>query len=69
MQTAWIWMRLHANSLDLDETPSNSASRPGPSYLTRRNQFSPISSNIKVLWNLKQTRNLADQNSFGRLWV
>ena len=43
----------YANSLDLDETPSYSASHPDPSCLTLRRQF-------YQLWTtLKQMRNLA----------
>ena len=32
----------YANSLDLDETPSNSASHPDPSCLTLRQHFHPF---------------------------
>ena len=53
----------YANSLDQDEMPSNSASHPDPSCLTIRLHFHQF-------WaKLKQTRNLADNNLFGRLMV
>ena len=55
----------YANSLDPDETPSDSASHSDPSCLTLIQHFC----NIEALWKLKQTRNLADKNLFGRLRV
>jgi len=55
----------YTNSLDLNETSSNWASHPDPRCLT----LSPYLSDIKSLWKLKQTRNLADVNLFGRLRI
>ena len=53
----------YANSLDLDKTPSNSASHPDPSCLTLRQYF-------HQLWaTLKHFEIEADDNLFGRLRV
>ena len=39
----------YANSMDLDETPSNSASHPDPSCLTLRQHVQKLPSNIEEL--------------------
>ena len=57
----------YANSLDLNETLSNSASHPDPSCLTLGQHFQKTFSNINAFWKLKQTRNVADDNGFGGL--
>ena len=54
----------YANSLDPDETPSNSASHPDQNFW-----FFPTLSDIKALWKLKRTRSLADENLFSELMV
>jgi len=53
----WI---LYGNNLDPDETPSHSASHPTKSFTLRQPLSSPTLSNIEALWNLKQTRTLAE---------
>ena len=53
----------YANSLDLDETPSNFK------LFDTQTTFSPTLSNIGALRKLKQTRNLADDNLFAGLKV
>ena len=55
----------HANSLDPDETSNYSASHPDPSCLNT-DIFTKLS-DLEALRKLKQTRNLADDNLFGRL--
>ena len=57
----------HANSLDLDETLSNSASHPDSNCLTLRKHFHHLS-DIEEHWKLKQKRNLADFNLFAILF-
>ena len=41
----------YANSLDLDETPSNSASHPDPSCLTLRQHFHQLLATLKHFEN------------------
>ena len=59
----------YANSLDPNETTSNSASHPDTSCLVIGQHFHQPSSHIEALWKLKQTRNLAEDNLFGGLRV
>jgi len=58
----------YANILDLDETLSNSASHPGQSCLTLRQHFHQLRATLKH-WELKQMRNLANDNEFDWLRV
>ena len=56
----------YANSLDLDETLGVS---PRSKRFDSQTTFSLTLSDIEALWKLKQTRNVADDNLFGRLRV
>ena len=58
----------YANSLDLDETSSNSASHPDPSCLTLRQYFHPTLNDTEALWKINQTRK-TDNNLFVGLRV
>ena len=59
----------HENSLDLDETPSSSASHPDPFCLTFRQPFHQFLAKLEDSEKLKQPRNLVDANLFGSLRV
>ena len=52
----------YLNSWNPDETPSNSATRPDPSCLTRGNYFYKIFCNFLGVWKQKKTKIEADNN-------
>ena len=55
----------YSNSLDLDETSSNSTSHPDPSCLTLGKHFHKLQVKLQHFEKMKHTRNLADDNLFG----
>ena len=57
-----ITKMLYANSLDPDETPSNSASHLDPSCFTHRQHFTKFWTTLKSHWKMKQTWNSADDS-------
>ena len=59
----------NANSFDLDETLSNSASHPDPNCLTLGQHCHQFLVTLKHFENWKQTRKLADDNLFRGLRV